>query len=186
MPVTPASLSAASTLAPPLIQTPSHLTPGSPYVMLSYNSPALSKSPYLSSGPASPSARSFSSYSPTEESPTHHAPRAPHAVHPTVAELAGPFPGVAQNLIPQRVYRPHTQSDRRRYVEEVDLEAPIMFYLTHPDGLGISCRDALNCKFARLAGRDDQMFIQRGPSVSIRLMVRALWLVRPGGMVARR
>ena len=73
-------------------------------------------------------------------------------------------------MLPQRTYRPHTQSDRRRYVEEVILEQPIMFYMQNPQGCGISCRDALNSKFMRLVGRDDQMFNNRGPSVSIRLM----------------
>lgn len=74
-------------------------------------------------------------------------------------------------LVPQKTYRPHTQSDRRRYVEEVQLEAPIMFYVQNPSGCGISLRDALNSKFMRLQGRDDLMFSNRGPSVSIRLMV---------------
>ncbi|KAF7794318.1 hypothetical protein EIP86_005452 [Pleurotus ostreatoroseus] len=173
MPLTPASLPPSSTLAPPYIAGTSHLSPNSPY-MHPYGSPIPPKSPYLASSPASPSARSYASYSPTDEiSPTAHVPRAQGQVQQTVLELAAAFPGIAATMIPQRVYRPHTQSDRRRYVEEVDLEAPIMFYTSHPDGLGISCRDALNCKFARLVGRDDQMFVNRGPSVSIRLMVRA-------------
>ncbi|PCH44367.1 hypothetical protein WOLCODRAFT_138962 [Wolfiporia cocos MD-104 SS10] len=73
-------------------------------------------------------------------------------------------------LVPQRTYRPHTQSDRRRYVDEVELEAPIMFYMQDPEGCGIALRDALNSKFMRLVGRDDLMFGSRGPSVSIRLM----------------
>ena len=46
-----------------------------------------------------------------------------------------------------------------------------MFLIANPDECGIPCRDALNCRFARLSGRDDQMFVQRGPSVSIRIMV---------------
>ncbi|OBZ74214.1 hypothetical protein A0H81_05854 [Grifola frondosa] len=73
-------------------------------------------------------------------------------------------------LVPQKPYRPHTQSDRRRYVEEVQLEEPIMFFMQSPDGCGISLRDALNSKFMHLVGRDDLMFEGRGPSVSIRLM----------------
>ena len=49
----------------------------------------------------------------------------------TVYDLAARFPDV-HLLLPQRTYRPHTQSDRRRYVEEVDLEQPIMFYMQSP------------------------------------------------------
>lgn len=90
-----------------------------------------------------------------------------HPIH-TVLDLARQFPFTGV-ILPQRTYRPHTQSDRRRYVEEVELEEPIMFIMGSPDACGISCRDALNSKFMRLMGRDDQMFVNRGPSVSIRL-----------------
>lgn len=69
------------------------------------------------------------------------------------------------------MYKPHTQSDRRRYVEEVELETPIMFYLQGPGECGIPLRDALTGKYIRLVGRDDPMFRERGPSVSIRLKV---------------
>lgn len=69
------------------------------------------------------------------------------------------------------MYKPHTQSDRRRYVEEVELEPPIMFYLQGPGECGIPLRDALTGKYIRLVGRDDPMFRERGPSVSIRLKV---------------
>ena len=88
---------------------------------------------------------------------------------PSVLDLIQGIPAIGV-MLPQRTYRPHTQSDRRRYVEEVILEQPIMFYMQNPQGCGISCRDALNSKFMRLVGRDDQMFNNRGPSVSIRLM----------------
>ncbi|CAL1715834.1 unnamed protein product [Somion occarium] len=87
----------------------------------------------------------------------------------SVLEIARQFPH-ADLLIPQAVYRPNTQSDRRRYVEEVQLEDAIMFYVSDPDQCGISCRDALDSKFIRLQNRDDQMFTNRGPSVAIRLM----------------
>ncbi|KAI0794002.1 hypothetical protein C8Q74DRAFT_1193223 [Fomes fomentarius] len=72
-------------------------------------------------------------------------------------------------LVPQKTYRPHTMSDRRRYVEDVHLEPPIMFYTHSPFGCGISLKDALSSKFSSLEGRDDSMFAGRGPSVSIRL-----------------
>ena len=48
--------------------------------------------------------------------------------------------------IPQKVYRPHTSSDRRRYVEEVTLDPPIEFWLRGGHGQrrpGIPLRDAL-------------------------------------------
>lgn len=92
---------------------------------------------------------------------------------PNVLDLASRFQD-ADLLIPQKIYRPNTQSDRRRYVEEVALEQPIMFYLQHPEGCGISCKEAMNSRFSRLVDRDDAMFINRGPSVSIRINVRDL------------
>ncbi|KAI0077715.1 hypothetical protein K474DRAFT_1595420 [Panus rudis PR-1116 ss-1] len=91
------------------------------------------------------------------------------ATQETVYDIARQFPN-ANSLIPQRTYRPNTQSDRRRYVEEVALEPPIMFFVSSPENYcGIPCRDALNNRFIRLSGRDDPMFINRGPSVSIRI-----------------
>ena len=74
-------------------------------------------------------------------------------------------------LIPQKTYRPNTQSDRRRYVDEVQLEPPIMFYMQNPPRCGMSLQDALQGRFMNLRDRDDHMFEHRGPSVSIRLMV---------------
>ncbi|KAI0644171.1 hypothetical protein C8Q79DRAFT_131748 [Trametes meyenii] len=77
-----------------------------------------------------------------------------------------PFGG---ELVPQTDYRPHTQSDRRRYVEQVQLEPPILFFTQHPTGLGIPLKDAISSRFMQLVDRDDSMFEGRGPSVSIRL-----------------
>ena len=98
----------------------------------------------------------------------------PDDVAPTVLEIAQaighPLGGV---LVPQKTYRPHTLNDRRRYVEEVQLDSPIMFYTHTPAGCGILLRDAIASKFITLEGRDDAMFVSRGPSVSIRLIVRA-------------
>ncbi|KAL1943096.1 hypothetical protein VTO73DRAFT_4767 [Trametes versicolor] len=76
-------------------------------------------------------------------------------------------PSWAGDLVPQPTYRPHTQSDRRRYVEQVDLEAPILFFSR--DTMGIPLADAISSRFMHLQGRDDPMFKERGPSVSIRL-----------------
>ncbi len=88
----------------------------------------------------------------------------------------GPF-------IPQKTYRPHTISDRRRYVDEVQLEAPIMFYSNKPVGCGILLRDAISSRFSTLEGRDDAMFQGRGPSVSIRLNVRYFFQMPRGPAV---
>ena len=74
-------------------------------------------------------------------------------------------------MVPQKRYKPHTSSDRRRYVDEVDLESAIFFYMQKPDESGIPLRDALHGRFARLAGRDEPMFKERGPSISVRINV---------------
>jgi hypothetical protein len=74
-------------------------------------------------------------------------------------------------MVPQKRYKPHTSSDRRRYVEEVQLEPSIFFYMSKPDESGIPLRDALHGRFAKLVGRDEPMFQERGPSISVRLNV---------------
>jgi len=69
--------------------------------------------------------------------------------------------------VPQKRYKPHTSSDRRRYVDEVQLEPSIDFYMSKPDEIGIPLRDVLHGRFARLVGRDEPMFQERGPSISV-------------------
>jgi hypothetical protein len=74
-------------------------------------------------------------------------------------------------MVPQKRYRPLTSTDRRRYVDEVQLEPCINFYLSKPDELGVPLRDALHGRFARLVGRDEPMFKDRGPSITLRINV---------------
>jgi hypothetical protein len=69
------------------------------------------------------------------------------------------------------MYKPHTGSDRRRYVEEVRLSAPIIFEVDHPSEWGIALDDALKSRTKRLVDKDMLMFEGCGPSVSIRLEV---------------
>lgn len=97
------------------------------------------------------------------------SPLSTNNVQLNVWDLARTYPNSRGVAVPQKMYKPHTQSDRRRYVEEVELEPPIMFYLQGPGECGIPLRDALTGKYIRLLGRDDPMFRERGPSVSIRL-----------------
>jgi len=78
---------------------------------------------------------------------------------------AGPF-------IPQLMYKPHTTSDRKRYVEEILLEGPLFFYSDNIARCGILLKDALHSRTRKLHNRDKPVFEGRGPSVSIRLEVR--------------
>ncbi|KAH9479486.1 hypothetical protein JR316_0008080 [Psilocybe cubensis] len=82
--------------------------------------------------------------------------------------LSLPMPG-AGPFVPQPMYKPHTTSDRKRYVEEVMLEAPMFFISEHPEQYGISLKDALHSRTKKLRDRDMVVFEGRGPSVSIRL-----------------
>ncbi|KAH9993734.1 hypothetical protein BJV74DRAFT_366639 [Russula compacta] len=72
-------------------------------------------------------------------------------------------------MVPQKRYKPHTSSDRRRYVDEVNLEQSISFFMQRPDEEGIPLRDAMHGRFARLLSRDEPMFKERGPSISVRI-----------------
>jgi len=74
-------------------------------------------------------------------------------------------------MVPQTRYRPRTSSDQRRYVDEINLQEPIRFFVSSPDGPkpGIPLRDAITSKFMRLTDRDEQLFQGCGPSISVRL-----------------
>lgn len=86
--------------------------------------------------------------------------------------LSLPFSTPVGPFVPQPMYKPHTNSDRRRYVEEVELEAPVYFLVDNPQEYGIPLSDALHSRVKRLVKRDETVFEGRGPSVSIRLEVR--------------
>lgn len=73
------------------------------------------------------------------------------------------------------MYKPHTISDQRRYVNEVDLDRPIYFWMENPSECGISLSDALHSRVRRLLDREQTVFEGRGPSVSIRLEVNNLF-----------
>jgi len=94
---------------------------------------------------------------------------------PNLPTLTSPTPARTEHrpgpmvMVPQKRYKPHTSSDRRRYVDEVNLEPPINFYMQKPDEEGIPLKDAMHGRFARLALRDEPMFRERGPSISVRL-----------------
>jgi hypothetical protein len=86
------------------------------------------------------------------------------AVKLPMATLTGPF-------IPQKMYIPHTNSDRRRYVEEIDLAPPIYFWVQDPEECGIPLVEALHSRVRRLMARDEPVFEGRGPSISVRIQV---------------
>ena len=83
--------------------------------------------------------------------------------------------------MPQKTYRPETISDRRRYVDEVQLEPPIMFFSHNPTGCGILLKDAIAGRLDTLEGRDDPMLENKGPSVAIRLIVSLVSALRGMG-----
>ncbi|KAK0488902.1 hypothetical protein IW261DRAFT_1442193 [Armillaria novae-zelandiae] len=84
------------------------------------------------------------------------------------AVLIGQSPA-GHPFVPQIMYKPHTSSDRRRYVEEVNLDPPIYFWVQDPSECGLALSDALHSRVRRLIDRDEPMFKDRGPSVSVRI-----------------
>ena len=74
-------------------------------------------------------------------------------------------------MVPPKRNKPHTSSDRRRYVDEVNLEPSINFYMQKPDEAGIPLKDAMHGRFARPMARDERMFQEHGPSISVRINV---------------
>jgi hypothetical protein len=163
-------------LSSPLSATP--LTPG----FVSPSQPGYSSSPSLLAvtppTPAmtlGPSHDTFPVYSPST------TPVSPFGLqHPSwPIPKSGPTPEPEHFLplsqfergpmVPQKRYKPHTSSDRRRYVDEVNLEPSIHFYMQKPDEEGIPLKDAMHGRFARLVSRDEPMFQERGPSISVRI-----------------
>lgn len=173
LPVTPAPPTASYPLL--AIPTPTSMySPSLPYMAsIHSNASSPTKSPLLHGHMPSPSMSPMAIH----HTPAQYTVPVNRGAVESVLDIASRFPD-ATFLVPQRLYRPNTQSDRRRYVEEVDLEPPILFFMQHPEGCGISCKDAVNSRFSRLLGRDDSMFQNRGPSVSIRINVRALLFTR--------
>lgn len=73
------------------------------------------------------------------------------------------------DFVPQTVYQPYTEADRKRYIRDVELQETIFFQTEDSSELGVSLDDALRQKLRHLKGKDDRMFINCGPSVSIRI-----------------
>lgn len=92
---------------------------------------------------------------------------------PTLLTFAGcPIPGP---LVPQALYKHARAYDQCRYVEEIQLSAPISFRLANPDALGIPLRDAKLGKnspaYAHLENRDEEVLHGAKSSISIRICV---------------
>ncbi|PBK62334.1 hypothetical protein ARMSODRAFT_863620, partial [Armillaria solidipes] len=72
-------------------------------------------------------------------------------------------------FVPQIMYKPQTSNDRRRYVEDVNLDPPIYFWVQDPSECGFALSDALHSQCRRLIDPQEPMFKDRGPSVSLRI-----------------
>ncbi|KAL4072962.1 hypothetical protein V8B97DRAFT_1869837 [Scleroderma yunnanense] len=71
--------------------------------------------------------------------------------------------------VPQKVYQPYTEADRKRYITDCELKQTIYFFSSHPEEWGITLEDALRFRLKNLQDKDDPMFEGCGPSVSIRI-----------------
>ncbi|KAG6330978.1 hypothetical protein ID866_8108, partial [Astraeus odoratus] len=71
--------------------------------------------------------------------------------------------------VPQKVYQPYTEADRKRYIMECELKSTIYFFSSQPDEWGVTLEDALRFRLKNLKDKDDPMFEGCGPSVSIRI-----------------
>ena len=138
------------------------LGPGSPNVnnMLQLDHQGSSEDPNVRGSVARPRIKSH----PTQSEHQLYAHRQQSQLFHDAIQLpmanAGPF-------LPQQMYKPHTTSDRKRYMEEVMLEPPLYFVTEHPEQYGILLKDALYSRTKRLANHEQVVFQGRGPSVSI-------------------
>ncbi|KAF9221383.1 hypothetical protein BS17DRAFT_768677 [Gyrodon lividus] len=72
-------------------------------------------------------------------------------------------------FVPQTLYKPHTEADQERYIEQVTLSSPIIFVTEGPYEWGIPLEDVLKGNTKRLPDRDKLVLQDCGPSVSIRI-----------------
>lgn len=77
----------------------------------------------------------------------------------------------SDKFVPQTLYRPLTEADKERYVEQVILSPPIIFMTKEPFEWGIPLEDILDGKMQRLVDKDVPVLQNCGPSVSIRMNV---------------
>ncbi|KAF8557780.1 hypothetical protein OG21DRAFT_1505038 [Imleria badia] len=125
--------------------------------------------------PASP----LSQYSSTFEGDKLDVPTSPLLIEPDVVTQS-PMPHIVEwkrvielcgtnDFVPQTVYQPYTEADRKRYIRDVELQETIFFRSNDSSELGISLDDALKQRLRHLKDKDDNMFVGCGPSVSIRI-----------------
>jgi len=140
-----------------------------------YPSPFWDHSGSISSTPTTPlSMQPLTCTSPEHAMVPHTSQTQSQLTYPDQVVLwkkARELPSAASHtvFVAQKIYKPHTTSDIKRYVEEVALDYPIYFWMDSPEEVGISLIDALHGRTKRLRNRDKEVFEGRGPSVSIRL-----------------
>ncbi|KAI6104008.1 hypothetical protein EV401DRAFT_2060929 [Pisolithus croceorrhizus] len=72
-------------------------------------------------------------------------------------------------FVPQKIYRPYTEADQKRYITECELKQTIYFFSNNPHEFGVTLDNAIKSKHKDLQEKDDPMFAGCGPSVSIRI-----------------
>ncbi|KAI0765568.1 hypothetical protein BC629DRAFT_916671 [Irpex lacteus] len=88
----------------------------------------------------------------------------------SLLDIVSRFPDPGR-IIPQKRYRPNIQSDRCRYVGEITLYPPIVFYAARSDTMcGISCSDALKTRFPPRRWPTPGNFELSGPPESVHIM----------------
>ncbi|KAI0248331.1 hypothetical protein BJV78DRAFT_1110612, partial [Lactifluus subvellereus] len=71
--------------------------------------------------------------------------------------------------VPQWRYKPQarTSGDRHSYVDEVNLKPLNHFFMQTFDEEGTPLRNAMQGRFTCLVARDERMFQEHGPSISV-------------------
>lgn len=117
------------------------------------------------STPPTPSWRSSSILSPASRGRSVSAP-GPRGTVIVNSFVRGP-------IVPQKRYKPHAMSDRKRYVEEIELK-PTIYFKDSKDGQlidGLPILLIMQNRISGLQGRDDSMLSDCGPSISVRISV---------------
>ncbi|KZT27837.1 hypothetical protein NEOLEDRAFT_1130325 [Neolentinus lepideus HHB14362 ss-1] len=93
----------------------------------------------------------------------------PQSTHQEQLRLWKSVQQTTPGIIPQRMYKPQAANDKKRYIDEIRFDAPIIFRMSGASEDGITVHEALHGHLGNLQNKDDEVFINCGPSVSIRL-----------------
>jgi hypothetical protein len=83
---------------------------------------------------------------------------------------------VRGTVVPQNMWSPHSDAERRRYVERAELQLPV-FFEDKDGGLGLSLEASIDGPGHVLRDANDLALLGQTTTTHIRIVVSMLWFV---------